>query len=784
MPPKTKRGQQEVEEVVEESSSDESDPDDDVAEEDLARIVELEEAAAIEVVRSASRLRVADRTRSQYDLFVGLMANFATQNLQWQSLVLHKEGRLTFHLPLPITFVQAYFDYVEAKRVPWPDKPESTKPVSASYFRTCVLCIKDLYLCEQTVLDGQMLLYLNSRRSKFLRFISDLKANNQYPETKNRYLTSEGYAQLATAVLKSSAKDFSGWATQAFASLWGYVVLLWCLMARCDRVARLMWQDVGWYKDAMTIHITKSKSDQLGLAAFAKKLYFNRKKPEVCPITACAVLFFSRDESIRSDFVFPRADTRRAGQRNLHRIIQANFSVANMPTFGCDPAFISWHYFKRGAFTFLSGLTDAASFVATKLRADHKVADVSRVYTFFGQGQDGVVGRLLSLLPYGEPDFVECAPFMDPPLSIEELKDFIHDYDELPQFFSKCVVPRFVAVIAYRYDWLLTNLPVDHPIRLNRIMMNGKLVPLLHLAKLEHRSLHDLTGVSLEVKNSIRLHEIASTSRGVPFRPELASMGCDREKRYVKDDLGMRLVAPISSQWTIPHMSTLQAWNAWWSCDYQPIPLRFLEGRLPPGSKQCSQRTALSKIKSVVQAVQANQPASECIKHTQRCFDCGFSALVTSLSPRFQLHKGQTPSTINSYMRNAATDGWTPPKALQFELLQSIPLSSTVTASSFIPGCTGRLMVQLSSHSEDGVLATDAAPLMIEQPQSSGDIPPLLDHQPPSSADTQPPLPTSRKVRCNICNLISSDKSGFNKHHNRKHSGFVASYTLACDMRE
>ena len=152
-------------------------------------------------------------------------------------------------------------------------------------------------------------------------------------------------------------------------------------MARCDRVARMRWADFGWYQDAMTAYICKSKCDQAGVNAFHKKLYYNDAEPAVCPITALAVVFFSREEEcVRSEFVFPRCDTRRNGHRHLQKIIGCKYTSVDASKFGCDPLGISWHHFKRGAFTFLAGLTDACSYVATKMRADQKVLDVSRVY--------------------------------------------------------------------------------------------------------------------------------------------------------------------------------------------------------------------------------------------------------------------------------------------------------------------------------------------------------------------------------------------------------------------
>ena len=652
------------------SSDDYSDPDDDVMDSDFIT-ADGQHALDFDCVRDASRGRVAERTRTQYDQFVGLMAVFALSTQDFKSLVIQKQNLPTFQLPLPIRFVSEYLTHVESKRVQWPGKVGQVKPVSPAYYKAVVLSIKDLYLCEQTIMADDLSLLLDSKRKKFQRDIQEMRAVGTYPSAHQRYITSEGYHELAKVVVQSHPRNFGGWAVQAFAALWGYLVLLWCLMARCDRVARLRWADFGWYQDAMTAYICKSKCDQAGVNAFHKKLYYNDADPAVCPITALAVVFFSREEDcVRSEFVFPRCDTRRAGHRYLQKIIGSKYSAVDSSRFGCDPLGISWHHFKRGAFTFLAGLTDACSYVATKMRADQKVADVSRVYAFFGQGQDGVVGRLLSMLPYGEPAFIGCAPVLSSDSPLISWLDVVPDWDTLDSKFKFMVVPRLFAVLVYRLEWLKQNLPCGHPLWHSEISTTGQLLRFTQFVQLEVRSLSNLTGVSLEMKNAIRIHSISSQQPSA-HGSSAAAPPSSSERRPLavppseRDDLGLRLLTPLpANKRIIPHLTCQQAWRAFFiTTDSLPYPLRYAEGKLTLGSDV----TALSRIKTVMNAVSKGIAPKDILQYPEATFQCGFANLQRSLfavDPDMRIFPYNTCGTIEAKLRGAKRIGWTASEAV------------------------------------------------------------------------------------------------------------------------
>jgi len=272
-----------------EQSEEMSDPEDDIADEEAMAAVEFD------TVRDAARDRLAERTRTQYDLFIGLMKVYFLSQPPLKHLVVSGECVV----PLPINAVAMYLDHVESKRREF--MPGKFKPVSPSYYRTVCRSLQDLYLCQQTALDDKLRLLLYSRTKAFVRSIANMKASGAYPTAPSRCISAEGYTCLCKTLVKATPEEIGGYAWHLVASIWSYVVLLWCLLARCDRVAQLRWQDFSWTNDALTVFIAKSKSDQCGDRAYLKKL-FTSDDPATCPVLAVAVLFLEGMKPDRSSF--------------------------------------------------------------------------------------------------------------------------------------------------------------------------------------------------------------------------------------------------------------------------------------------------------------------------------------------------------------------------------------------------------------------------------------------------------------------------------------------------
>ena len=628
MPPKKKPAPPvtAVEDDCDSEGSEEcSDPEDDIADEDL-----LEIQADFECVRGSARDRVAPKTRYQYDMFMAIMARFFASEPELRK---HASG-MTCVLPLPPSAVSRYLDHVEAKRVPVQYKPGQLKPVTTGYFKAACLCIHDLYTCEQVEMDATLRLLLFSRRRAYTRKIAEMKALGTYPQPPLRCISARGYKKLCEALPKSTPAEDGGWAWHLVACIWSYVVLLWCLLARCDRVAQLRWENFSWTVDALTVFIPKSKSDQGGDRAYYKKL-FTSDNPATCPVLAVAVLFFSRD-STRSEFLFPRADTRRAGLRQLSRLMNIHFKEEDWAEFGCNPLRIAWHHFKRGGMTFLSSMMEGPTHAAVKLRADQTIMDVSRYYIFQSTGQDGFIGRLLSLLPYGQPPFCQ-QEFILPAATLVPWPMLVPDYDTLPSAFKFEVVPKLFAAVVRHQEWLRATLHRNHPLLSSALFtVHDSLVrgAQPHVQE-QKRHASECTGIPLSLQTHLLVREAlapqaASQQVAAPLPPPAWLCDAAAAKR---NNLCMRTLYPLPRGYKLNKLSVVQCWRAWWTdTPHEPLPLRFLSGKLTVAAE----KVRYTRYKKCMRWIQSDLPIELCEEHPEISFRRGW----TSLEVYLRLHHG------------------------------------------------------------------------------------------------------------------------------------------------
>ena len=370
-----------------------------------------EEETEEEIMARVSRNRVAPRTRSAYDDFIRKQVRWAAANGFEEFVNFVQDGAILsavgLKLPLSVEFVDKYLEYVENKKVPIARYTQTTLPtmyeknVSPSYFKLVCMAMFDVYINESKCIAFNVEHLLRCRRLAFCRRITELKKNRQYPLESTHYCTFRGYEAINKKIIALHPDGNKGsWGIML--SLFSFVTLLWNMLSRCASIASLGWEHFGWSGDSMTIKVPGSKCDQAGIYAYAKRVYANTCKPWICPVLASALAFFCRKGTCT--YVFPDADTVRNALRHFKEVC-STFSPADCQELGCDVPNLAFHDFKRGGISHVSGLSDAVNNVAVKIRADHRVVDISRCYVLETSGQDGVIGRLLSGLPYGEPEF-------------------------------------------------------------------------------------------------------------------------------------------------------------------------------------------------------------------------------------------------------------------------------------------------------------------------------------------------------------------------------------------
>ena len=101
---------------------------------------------------------------------------------------------------------------------------------------------------------------------------------------------------------------------------------------------------------------------------------------------------------------------------------------------------------------------------SAEMRADHKCGITSSYQTSPAPQQDGIMGRLLSCLPFGEREFNLAPPHFDAKdiLSIP-FSNMVTNFESYTADF-KCVIPFLFASLVYNWEWIERYIPQSNPI--------------------------------------------------------------------------------------------------------------------------------------------------------------------------------------------------------------------------------------------------------------------------------------------------------------------------------
>lgn len=269
------------------------------------------------------------------------------------------------------------------------------------------------------------------------------------------YLLCSAYKWLA----KTAAKDSGHHYAQPF------LVLSWNLMARSQTTSTLLWKNVGWDGDCMTLQYDTSKSNQTGENVVPRHLYANPFEPSICPVLAMGIKLLSESHTKPSPaMLFPGGSANKNFCTWLYQLIknpQSGFDLSNL---GSNPDDIGTHSIRKGAATYVCGLTEGPQSDTIKLRMDHTLGKVDDMYLYIQSGADKLVGRCASGLNMNTLDFNVL-----PPLFVD--MDEVNFDDVLPAGNIKTAseslglaVPFLIASVVYHWDWICENLPWNHKI--------------------------------------------------------------------------------------------------------------------------------------------------------------------------------------------------------------------------------------------------------------------------------------------------------------------------------
>ena len=220
---------------------------------------------------------------------------------------------------------------------------------------------------------------LSALLSGFKRQVAQAKQDGVIKITEGKQpLTFAGYRLLSEILFKLPNSTISTFA-------WPFLILCWCLMARSNSVANILFQHVSWETDSLIIQFAQHKGDKEGQVKFGRHVYANPREPTICPILSIAVLIFSKNRRAAGGrqrlFEGDRPESRFS---DILLSVVDNLSDGEQIILGVDKKDIGTHSSRKGCPTYLLSLVDGPDPVKVYLRAGWSLGNVQDRYIFEG----------------------------------------------------------------------------------------------------------------------------------------------------------------------------------------------------------------------------------------------------------------------------------------------------------------------------------------------------------------------------------------------------------------
>lgn len=475
MPPKRNRNSDRAESAVIKDCS-ESDSDSEVDVDELLYDDEPGAAAAVRIVNAAALARVNPHTREAYDSNISQCARWALSSESFRNeVIVGQEHSLTLKWPLNQNMVIGFVDFLENKQIHW-SHTNKKKHLSPSTIAHYFSAFKDLFNVNgQSVPDDLELFFSNTYR-KYVLHISQMKLDCLYPDTTNSIGFSTSVYETICRTLVGYWTTGKGATNAAVRYMRLFFIFCYALLGRGERIGRLRFSWISWSDDSMMVKIPTSKSDQAGALSYSKRVYANSLNPSVCPILALAVEVFSRSCAPFSDRVFPSSDSNYHKTSHSAAFKDFLFRSFGKSGLGIQSHSITNHSAKRSGIMTVSN-AEVIHWHSVELRADHKVGITSSYQTSAAPQQDGVMGRILSCLPVGDPKFNLAPPHFEPEyISHIQWTTIVPHYDSYESDFHN-VIPFLFASLVHHWDWLQQSMPPDHPFKVSKLaLLHNRLI--------------------------------------------------------------------------------------------------------------------------------------------------------------------------------------------------------------------------------------------------------------------------------------------------------------------
>ena len=264
-----------------------------------------------------------------------------------------------------------------------------------------------------------------------------------------------------------------------------FLILCWNMMVRncnCDDVVFI---NCIWTGDSFGVSVKRAKTNQDGSQRWQtdiKHIYANPFMPEICPILALAMYFvvYSSIGIKPGDQCFFRGKkTQTTFNDEVQKALSDPEFQRHLNSRGIPWKNVGAYSTRKGSTTYCtSGSINGPSIISVCLRAGWAIGPTLERYLRGADAGDQFCGRVVCGLPQLTKDFAVLPPHfrpVDPDVDssiMDGLRLAFPYYDKWTASFQP-VTMYMLASLCHHYDWMKTKLPVDHPVRGQRIFMDS-----------------------------------------------------------------------------------------------------------------------------------------------------------------------------------------------------------------------------------------------------------------------------------------------------------------------
>lgn len=289
-----------------------------------------------------------------------------------------------------------------------------------------------------------------------------------------------GYKTISTFFAQiQPKKNMYTWSEGIFAGL--FTKLSVNTIGRSDNIDDLLFSNIDWLDDSLTICFGTTKADQAGeKTSDVKRIFANPFLPELCCILQLAIYVWCTgvQEGNNGRFLFPGTDQNKR-YYNILKVALAN--IDEKIDLGARREDIGTHSNRKFAESTSVSKIDGPSRTQVCLRAGQGVGRTQDCYMFSEDDGDALVGRTVAQLQLNADEFDVLPPHFDSDTR-KELEEYgwtniLPDYDKYPKSFKRAI-PFLLAQLVYHWHEgkLTTLLPAAHPLFQQKIFRERGLI--------------------------------------------------------------------------------------------------------------------------------------------------------------------------------------------------------------------------------------------------------------------------------------------------------------------